>query len=122
MSRLQKAALNVFSLASGFFVLISHQPKPFTFDPPNPSQFPGDELKVSSVYFYKKSNIYGVKVNGKEAFTALDSVSNVLSSRFNFSNSEKSYLFIILGEVGGKFFDAAKSKGIAARILIESEI
>ena len=61
-------------------------------------------------------------MNGKEAFTALDSVSNFASSGFNFFkfNAEKSYLFIILGEVGGKFYDVAKSKEIAARILNES--
>lgn len=63
---------------------------------------------MSGVYFYKATNIYGVKVDGRE----------VIQAGVNSACRHPSSFCSNLLQVGGKYYDAKKSKEIAVRASI----
>ena len=65
---------------------------------------PGEIRRVSAVYHYKKSNVCGIKVNGKEVVKA-DLV--VLSALNCISSPSRC-------QAGGKYYKASKAKEIMA--------
>lgn len=78
-------------------------------------------MRVSSVYLYKSSWIYGVKLNGKEVCTAGSLVLLVREAGLDsvLWNSAQ-YFGKYVSEAGGKYFDPRKAKEIVAQCSMPS--